>query len=198
MILNSGYGYDYVSKVFYCNIKNILTVRNNLIKLGHDVKDPKEGGIQIKDVKRVGFVKVFNDPENAQQAMQMIRDGYSYGDISQVLRCDRSSVINFHQNMMKRGIMPPLIKGTRRKITQKIIRKPETSVDPFIKKNINYDLDEEKKNKGQFYECYLKKYKKESSLIQKKQMEKARKVIDEVHRRRAELGIVFIESSHIF
>lgn len=54
-----------------------------------------------KKKKRVHYVKLFRDPENVKKALEMINQGYSYGVIGKVLKCDRTSVMSFHQRSIK-------------------------------------------------------------------------------------------------
>jgi len=180
-ILNEGYGYDYVSKVFRCSILVIKRARNKLIKEGVKVKNLDEnGGIKPGDESRIRYTKLFRKKDNIKRAIFLINRGYKPGRIARILNCDRTSILAFRKRMVKNGIH--LREFDRRPI--KIENVPE-----YVNPNkLKYLPEEVNEGKGSYSE-YLSNYKPKVEKIEKSNIEKAKRVIRKVREKRIKDGL---------
>lgn len=159
-LLNSGYGYSYLARVFHCTVSSIKSFKYREKKRGVFLENlPKNGGIKPEDCKKVGFLKLFRKEENVNKAIYLLKLGYSYTRIGKVLGCDRTSVIYFHKKKIKEGILK------------------ENKPKKCVKKKRNY-------------KSYLKEYKEKTKQREKKRMDQAKKTIAEVRKKRKEMGCV--------
>lgn len=126
--------------------------------------------------KKRSYIKLFNIPEIANRALAMLAENppQPYSVIASKLGCDRSSVIYFHKKKIKEGISLKNFNGVKVEIIGGVqLPKPEVV------------------NIGKDYKDYLKKYTKERDRNQAKQMKKARKTIDKIHKNRIDIDIDF-------
>lgn len=126
--------------------------------------------------KKRSYIKLFSIPEIATRALAMLAETppQPYSVIASKLGCDRSSVIYFHKKKLAEGITLKNFNGVK----VEIIGGPK----PLPPENVNIGKD---------YKDYLKKYVKKRDKLQVKNMKKARKTIDKLHKTRIDYGVDF-------
>lgn len=128
--------------------------------------------------KKRGFVKLFSIEENVEKAIFLINAGKTYKVIGQILGCDKSSVIAFHQRKINEGFKFKDFRGKKAKLRKKLVEEGGFN-----------DENEEKINPGRDYSDYLAEYIAKRNVLQAKLMKKARKTIEKVEKMRVEYGI---------
>lgn len=166
-LFNDGYSYDFISDKYKCSKDDLIKFKYKQKKSGIEIKDvPKNGGIgKIKKI-RTPFVKLFSDPVNVKNAIAYINMGYTFKNISQLLRCDRTTILAFYRKKVKEGIIQP--RGDTKELKQ-------------IKK---YEYDE-KINPGKSYKDYLNPVLKKENKEKEKRMLAAQETLKKLHEERA-------------
>lgn len=121
--------------------------------------------------KRKTYIKLFNIPNIALQAMTMLSEipPRSYSEIAEKLGCDRSSVVHFHKKKIKEALTLENFNGVSVELFGGV--KPQQI---------------EVLNTGKDYKSYLKRYKKETVKLQRNNMKVAEKTIKKLKRCRGE------------
>lgn len=195
-LMNSGFSFNYIAKVFRCKPETVKKFRRRKLAEGIFLKDmPKDGGIQPENVGRHGYVRLFRFQENTDKAIELIRLGFSYSDIGIVLGCDRTSVMSFHRRKIRDGVDFGMFDGQRSQLKKRLsnCEDVEKTKEELLRDTIKFNNVEEDTgeiiNQGKSYEEYLEDYKKEISEIQKERMEKAKEVIEGLRKWRKENNI---------
>lgn len=169
-LFNDGYSYDFISDKYKCSKDDLIKFKYKQKKAGIEIKDvPKNGGIgKIKKI-RTPFVKLFSDPVNVKNAIAYINMGYTFKNISQLLRCDRTTILAFYRKKVKEGIIQP--RGNTKELKQ-------------IKR---YECDENI-NPGKSYKDYLNPVLKKENKEKEKRMLAAQETLKKLHEERAKRG----------
>ena len=130
-------------------------------------------GNQVIKVKR-RYIRLFDNPDNVQDAIDMLNAGMSFSHIGRILKCDRTSVMSFFEREKEKGVV-----FTRTGFVMK---------EDFNEKDRQRDLVNclevnEKINRGKSsYKEYLAVYKKTFKNDVDFKMEQAKKSILEARK----------------
>jgi len=194
-LFNRGYGYDYVARFFHCDRGFLKGLKYRLKKLGFKVKDlSRNGGIKGT---REHYVKLFSYRENVDRAIKMLQDGKIYQEIADELGCDRTSVLDFHDRMAKRGILPKCVDGKRLGVHVPVPRPPKPRILPkpssFVappKPVIIVEVGDERRNQGRTYKEYVTGYLRKRKEQERQRMAEARVRLAEIKKQKIALQLI--------
>lgn len=135
---------------------------------------------------RKPYLRLFSIPENVKKAVMMINKGYSFGAISKVMKCDRTSIISLYERKIKEGYVFKKLEGER----PKLIRVVDTvSVAESLRNNQSLAPKiVNGVNQGRDYKEYLLMYMKKTRPLTRENLNKAKETINEARKKRKEEG----------